>query len=73
MGTTVGTSVEDSPTIGDILSTSMPTISGLFGIIVFCFFGARSSSCGSEVLFSTVIGLAAIGLGGRAATSASLI
>ena len=71
-----GTLVDDSPTIRETfwaLSKSIPIISGLFGIVVFCFSVACSRSGGSATLFNMFNGLEAIGLGGRVATSASFI
>ena len=76
VGKTPGTSVDDSPTIGETLwalSKSMPMTSRLFSNVVFCFFVTRSPSGGSATLFSMFNGLTTIGLGGQAATSSSLI
>ena len=59
IGIAVGTSVLDSPTMGETwtASTSILLASGVLGNVIFCFFCARSPFGWSPTLFNTLIGI----------------
>ena len=72
MGIAVGTSVEDSPTIGETPCTgsrSIPMTSGLLGKMVLTFLAGLSPSGCTPVLFKTLAGLGGAGFGASATTS----